>query len=339
MPNTPLFRPNHTARAVEIVAFGGVQLLDVAGPLQAFATANDLATLEGAAVPYRLSVVAPGDGTVVTSASLGLVTAPLPVESAPGPDTLIVAGGFGTYAALEDARFVAWIAARAARSGRVAAVCTGAFLLAAAGVLDGRRAVTHWTRCAALADRFPAVRVEPDPIFIRDGPVWTSAGITAGIDLALALLEEDLGHGPALAVARHLVVFLKRPGGQSQFSTSLSLQHAQADCDGRFGALHIWAADNLTMDLSVPALAARAGMSERSFRRHYRAAVGITPAEVVERLRVEAAQRMLTEAPRLPVKRVAMSCGFGSEETMRRAFIRRLATSPYDYRARFCGAA
>jgi transcriptional regulator GlxA family with amidase domain len=225
-----------------------------------------------------------------------------------------------------------WVRVRATRARRVASVCTGAFLLAAAGLLDGRRAATHWMHCAELARRFPAVRVEPDPIFARDGAIWTSAGVTAAIDLTLALVEEDVGRSLALSVARHLVMFLKRPGGQAQFSAVLSLQGA----DDRFGALHSWMAGRLTDDLSLPALARKAGMSERSFSRHYVEATGITPARAVERLRVEAAQRLLSDT-RLPVKRVAARCGFGSEETLRRSFVRLLAATPQDYRARFSG--
>jgi transcriptional regulator GlxA family with amidase domain len=209
-------------------------------------------------------------------------------------------------------------------------VCTGAFLLAATALLDGRRATTHWSFCAELARRFPAVRVEPDPIFVRDGSVWTSAGVTAGIDLALALVEQDLGRTVALAAARHLVMFLKRPGGQAQFSAALSLQTAE----DKFGALHNWINSHLADDISLPVLASQAGMSERSFSRHYAEATGVTPGRAVERLRVEAARRLLSES-RLPVKRISQRCGFGSEETMRRSFLRLLSATPQDYRARF----
>jgi transcriptional regulator GlxA family with amidase domain len=219
---------------------------------------------------------------------------------------------------------------RAGQARRTASVCTGAFLLAASGMLDGRRAVTHWSFCADFARRFPDVRVESDPIFVRDGSVWTSAGVTAGIDLALALVEEDLGRTVALAVARYLVVFLKRPGGQAQFSETLSLQAAE----DRFGTLHDWISKHLADDLSLPVLARQAGMSERSFSRHYANATGLTPARAIERLRVEGARRLLSET-RLPVKRISQRCGFGSEETMRRSFLRLLAATPQDYRARF----
>ncbi|HTO82779.1 MAG TPA: helix-turn-helix domain-containing protein [Methylomirabilota bacterium] len=326
MPKGPRFPPK--PRAVDILAFPGVQLLDVAGPLQVFASANELATGAHGHPPYVARVVAQG-GTITASAGLGLAAAPLPAVDAP-LDTLIVTGGRGVHEAAANPALVTWVRKRAGRARRVASVCTGAFLLAAAGLLDGRRAATHWTDCAELARRFPAVRVEPDPIFVRDGPVWSSAGITAGIDLALALVEEDLGRTLALAVARHLVVFLKRPGGQAQFSATLSLQGA----DDRFGALHEWMAQHLARDLSLPVLARAAGMSERSFSRHYAQATGLTPARAVERLRVEAARRFLADT-RLPVKRIAARCGFGSEETMRRSFLRLLAATPQDYRARF----
>ena len=317
-------------RRIDILAFANVQLLDVAGPLQAFASANELACAHGFAPPYSPRVVAAdGGGTVTTSAGLGIVAEPLPDDAEPS-DTLVVAGGWGVYDAARDPALVAWVRAQAASARRVASVCTGAFLLAAAGLLDERRAVTHWTRCAELGRRYPAVRVEPDPIFIRDGDVWTSAGVTAGIDLTLALIEDDLGRALALDVARHLVVFLKRPGGQAQFSTALSLQKT----GDRFGELHAWIAENLSADLSLGALAARAGMSERSFVRHYRSQTGVTPARSIEQLRLEAARRLLGDTA-LPVKRIAARCGFGSEETMRRGFLRAVGVTPQAYRERF----
>jgi transcriptional regulator GlxA family with amidase domain len=320
-----------------MLAFPSVQLLDVTGPLQVFASANDLVSEAGGMPPYTLRVVArtgaqggqAGTANVTASAGLELAADPLPPIDEP-LDTLIVAGGQGVEAAAADPVLVDWVRQRARHARRIASVCTGAFLLAASGVLDGRRAATHWSVCAALARRFPAVRVEADPIFVRDGPVWTSAGVTAGIDLALALVERDLGRTVALAVARYLVVFLKRPGGQAQFSAALSLQAAE----DKFGALHDWISLHLADDISLPVLAGQAGMSERSFSRHYVEATGLTPARAVERLRVEAARRLLSES-RLPVKRISRRCGFGSEETMRRSFLRLLATTPQDYRLRF----
>jgi transcriptional regulator GlxA family with amidase domain len=328
MPKPPRSSPN-PIRVINVLAYPAVQLLDVTGPLQVFACANDLAVAAGGARPYLLRIVAPGGEAVTASAGVTLAADPLTQPGEP-LDTLLVAGGKGVEAAAENAVLVDWVRERATQARRVASVCTGAFLLAAAGVLDGRRAATHWMYCAKLAKCFPAVRVESDPIFVCDGRVWTSAGVTAGIDLALALVEEDLGRSMALAVARYLVVFLKRPGGQAQFSAALALQAAE----DKFGALHDWINFHLCDDLSLSVLADQAGMSERSFSRHYAEATGQTPARAVERLRVEAARRLLSES-RLPVKRVAQRCGFGSEETLRRSFLRLLAVTPQDYRSRF----
>ncbi|WP_095102480.1 GlxA family transcriptional regulator [Pseudomonas sp. Irchel 3A5] len=322
-------------RSVHILAFPNVQLLDVCGPLQVFASANLQAQQQGLPVPYQMKVIAAQDHTIESSAGLGLLTFPLPAASERS-DTLIVAGGRGVQVAASDPQLVHWLHERAGASRRVASVCSGAFLLAATGLLDGRRVVTHWHSCEALARQYPALRVDPDPIFINDQGFWTSAGVTAGIDLALALVEEDLGHAMALAVARDLVVFLKRPGGQSQFSATLSMQHASVTDDGRFADLHGWIIENLTSDLGVAALAAKVGMSERSFVRHYRAQTGITPAKTIEQLRVEAARRLLADST-LPIKRVAARCGFGSEETMRRSFLRGLGVTPMAYRERFSG--
>jgi transcriptional regulator GlxA family with amidase domain len=309
----------HSVRIIEVLAYPSVQLLDVSGPLQVFASANDHVAQMGGTPPYVLRVVAKGGQSVTASSGLEITTRPLP-RIATAVDTLMIAGGPGVDAAVADPALVDWVRQRASKARRVASVCTGAFLLGASGVLDGRRAVTHWSCCADLARRFPAVRVESDPIFVRDGSVWTSAGVTAGIDLALALVEEDLGRTAALAVARYLVVFLKRPGGQAQFSEALSLQSSEDE----FGALHDWINRHLADDLSLSRLASQAGMSERSFSRHYARATG----------RVEAARRLLSES-RLPVKRISQRCGFGSEETMRRSFLRALAATPQDYRARF----
>jgi transcriptional regulator GlxA family with amidase domain len=326
MPKTPRFTPS-LPRRIEILAFPKVQLLDVAGPLQVFASANELARAAGEPCPYEVTVVAERP-LVTASAGLSLVTQNLPRRRTP-LDTLIVAGGFGVDRACENAPLIRWIRVRAETARRTASVCSGAFLLATAGLLHGRRAVTHWRRCAEFAQRFPTVKLEPDPVFVRDGSIWTSAGVTAGIDLVLALVEADLGQRFALAVARQLVVFVKRPGGQAQFSETLALQHR----DARFDRLHAWIADNLHGDLSVASLANAAAMSERSFVRHYRRATGMTPARAIERMRVEAARQVLENG--LAVKRAAARCGFGSEETMRRNFLRLLGATPQAYRERF----
>lgn len=314
-------------RRIEILAYPEVQLLDVAGPLQVFASANDAARTKGVPVPYAPVVVA-AEPRVVTSSGLTLEAEALATIDRP-VDTFVVAGGFGIYGACEDAGLVAWVGARARAARRAASVCSGAFLLAETGLLDGRRAVTHWHRCEAFRARFPKVRLDPDPIFVRDGDVWTSAGVTAGIDLALALVEDDLGRATALAVARQLVVFLKRPGGQSQFSVALDLQGG----GGRFDDLHAFVMQNLDRAFTLADLAERAGMSLRSFSRHYRAATGRTPARAIEELRLEGARRLLEQGQ--PIGRVATRCGFGSEETLRRAFLRRFGVGPQAYRERF----
>ncbi|WP_044273584.1 GlxA family transcriptional regulator [Pseudomonas fluorescens] len=316
-------------KIIHVLAFENVQVLDVTGPLQVFASANDLARQRGLQLPYAVNVIATQAGPVMTSAGLALLAEPLPAIDQPC-DTLVIAGGWGVYGVAEDPTLVQWVRDKSRHTRRMASVCTGAFLLAASGLLDGCRVATHWTRCEELARKFPALTVEANPIFIQQGAVWTSAGVTAGIDLCLALLEDDLGRAIALEVARHLVVFLKRPGGQSQFSVTLSLQKS----DSRFAELHAWIADNLTLDLSIATLAAQAGMSERSFVRHYRTETGQTPARAVELIRVENARRQLADST-TSIKRIAMQCGFGCEETLRRSFLRALSVTPQAYRERF----
>jgi transcriptional regulator GlxA family with amidase domain len=327
-PKTPQIPPQ-PRRPIEVLAFPDVQMLDVAGPIQVFTAANERAALPGGRLPYATRVIAPEGAEIRATSGLAFATEPLPDACEP-LDTLIVAGGQGVMRAAEDASLVAWLKRRSGTARRTASVCTGAFLLAATGLLDRRRAATHWEYCDELSRRHPAVIVEPDPIFVHDGPIWSSAGVTAGIDLSLALVEEDLGRAIALSVARHLVMFLKRPGGQAQFSEALSLQSS----DEHFAALHDWLAEHLAEDLPLARLAEQAGMSERTFQRRYREATGLTPARAVERLRVEAARRLLADT-RMPAKRIAARCGFGSEETMRRGFVRLQGVSPQDYRQRF----
>jgi transcriptional regulator GlxA family with amidase domain len=327
MPNDLQIAPK--PRRVDFLAFPDVQLLDVTGPFQVLASANARCRAAGQPLPYELRVVAAVSGPIVSSAGLTLLAEPLPSPEQPA-DTLIVAGGAGVEAVCRDRTLLDWVVCRASGSRIVSSVCTGAFILAAAGLLHGRRATTHWSRCAELAATFPSVRVEPDAIYISDGKVWTSAGVTAGIDMALALLETDLGRPLAAAVARDLVVFSKRPGGQAQFSAGLELLGS----DATFDQLHDWMRRNLRGNLAVPVLAEQAGMSERSFLRHYRQVIGVTPAKAVERVRVEAARQAMGETD-LPLKRIARDCGFGSEETMRRSFMRVLAVPPHTYRERF----
>ncbi len=320
-------------RRVVLAAFPGAQILDVAGPLEVFATAGrELCLRDPRAAPaYRVELVATRAGPFATSSGIELV-AQQAVSRLRGPiDTLIVAGGEGTGEALRDAALLGWIRRAGPRARRLASVCTGAFLLARVGLLDGRRATTHWRSCERLARLHPKVRVEADPIFVRDGRVYTSAGVCAGMDLALALVEEDLGRDLALAVAQRLVVFLKRPGGQSQFSAQL---RAQAAAPEPLRELQTWILERPEADLSVEALAGRVAMSPRNFARVFAKEVGTTPARYVEQARVEAARRRLEESS-AGVEEIADACGFGSSETMRRAFLRTLGVPPTDYRGRF----
>ncbi|MGH9112268.1 MAG: GlxA family transcriptional regulator [Acidimicrobiales bacterium] len=313
-------------RSVVIVAFPHVQGLDVVGPLEVFAAAN----AHGADPAYATSIVSTSGGTISTSSGLGFATRSL--RSAPSPlDTLVVAGGTGTPGAMADTALIDWLGAAAAGARRVTSVCSGAFLLAQAGLLDGRRATTHWSVCDTLADRFPGVRVDADRIYVRDGHVWTSAGVTAGMDLALALVEHDHGGELTLAVARQLVLFAQRPGGQSQFSAQLAVRRAERE---PLRDVLAFVAEHPEADLSVPALAARAAMSVRTFARVFRAEVGTTPAAYVQLARIEAARRLL-ETTRRTVDDIARACGFGTVETMHRTFQRTVRTSPGQYRRLF----
>ncbi len=316
-------------RRVVLLAYPGVQTLDVIGPADVFAAAPRLAG-PGAA-GYQVELVAPTPGPLSTSSGIALVPRRTVRETTGDADTLIVAGGGGVYAAARDRLLVAWVRRMAGRCRRVASVCTGAVLLAEAGLLDGRRATTHWAAAADLAARYPAVRVDADPIFIRDGHVWTSAGVAAGIDLALALVSDDLGPSVARDIARWLVLFLQRTGGQSQFSVQLA---AQAATRSPLRDLQAWMADHPAADLSVAALAARVAMSPRNFARVFLREVGCTPAAFVERTRLEAARRLL-EGTALGLEEVAAAAGFGGTATMYRVFQRSLRVSPGAYRRHF----
>jgi transcriptional regulator GlxA family with amidase domain len=319
-------------RRVWVVAFPDAQVLDVTGPWEVFALANRVGTPP--TPRYALSLVTPASGPFATSGGLPLVAHRSLAEAAGPVDTLIVAGGRGTHPGVRDPRLVPWVRRTARRARRVASVCTGAFLLAEAGLLDGRRATTHWEFCDALQRRFPTVRVERDPIFVRDGHVFTSAGITAGMDLALELVEDDLGRDLALRVARLLVMFLRRPGGQSQFSVQLAAQLAERN---GLREVQAWIADHPNGDCSVEALARRARMSARNFARAFRREIGLTPAAYVEAQRVEAARGLLETSTR-NLGEVADACGFGRVETMHRAFRRRLRIAPGQYRHHFRAA-
>jgi transcriptional regulator GlxA family with amidase domain len=319
---------------VVIAVFPDVDLLDVTGPAEVFALA-DRETADRAG--YRVRLAGPAAGPVRTSAGVRLVADLAFDEVGADVDTLIVPGAVDMTEAGPVARVdpgvVAWVRATAPHARRVASVCVGAHVLAAAGLLDGRTATTHWSTAAQLAAAHPEVTVDPDPIFVRTdrGRLWTGAGISACLDLALALVAEDRGEDAALAVARQLVMYLKRQGGQSQFSVPLSRPaSARRDIDD----LRLWIADHLDQDLSAPVLAARMCVSERHLARVFTAETGVGPAAYVEAARVEAARRLL-ETTDDPLARVAAAAGLGSAETLHRAFRRRLATTPGAYRRRF----
>jgi transcriptional regulator GlxA family with amidase domain len=309
---------------VAIVTYLGVQPLDVVGPHEVFAAAN------AGARRYDLRLVAREPGPVRSESGLALHAEALgdPAEV----DTLLLAGGFGVRTAVEDTELIAWIREAAASAERVATVCSGTFLAGAAGLLDGKRVTTHWARADQLAERHPRTEVDADPIYLRDGDLWTSAGVTAGIDLALALVEED--HGPELAqtIARWLVMYLRRPGGQSQFAVPVwaeaappgPVRQAQDLVHGEPGA-----------DWSVEALADRVGMSPRHFSRSFTEQIGESPGRYVTIVRVEAARRLLEQEPHTTTAVVARRCGFGTAESLRRAFLRRLGVPPEQYRHRF----
>jgi transcriptional regulator GlxA family with amidase domain len=310
-------------RRVVFLVFERFQSLDLTGPLEVFALAND------AGGAYALEIVS-ARGAPVRSSS-GLTITPHGALPTGAIDTLVIVGGRGVREAARDERLVKWVRAAAAQTRRVASVCTGAFLLAQAGLLDGRRATTHWAATAALQRSNAEIDVLTDPIFVRDGNVYTSAGVTAGIDLALALLQED--HGPALAaeIAKQLVLFVRRPGGQAQFSAGLA---AQTATNRPIRELQQWIPGNLDQDLSVHKLAQQTYMSPRNFARVFTKETGQTPASYVEALRTERA-RVLLETTDLQLDAVAGCCGFGTVETLRRTFARRLRVSPSDYRERF----
>ena len=311
------------------VAMPEVQILDVAGPFQIFVRAAESSK---GRLPYtvRMATTTPS-GSIRTNCDL-VLGGGVHYRSIRGRiDTLLIAGGTGAEQASSDEGLRRWLTATAPRVRRLGSICTGAFVLAAAGLLDGKRVATHWQWCARLAALYPQLRVDPEPIFTREGNLWTSAGITAGIDLTLAMVEEDHGHRLALAVARQLVMFLRRPGGQQQFSAALA---AQAAPSASLRDLVAWIADNLHKPLTVELLAERARLSPRQFARVFARELGVTPSKLIDRLRVEAARRRLEESPR-GLAAVAMACGFGSEETMRRAFLRQLGTPPGAYRERF----
>jgi transcriptional regulator GlxA family with amidase domain len=329
--NTP--KPSADKPNVVFLVYDGIVLLDLVGPLHVFSRACEGETDE-LAYNTHISSVKGGPvqtNTIVEVDSMSLMEL---CDASRGfeIDTLVVVGGDGANAAETNKELVEQVAVLSESARRTCSICCGAFLLAAAGILDGRRAVTHWEDCELLAARFPKVSVEVDPIYIKEHSIWTSAGITAGTDMALAVIREDLGSASALRLARSLVTPMIRSAGQSQFSSDLARQ--TQDSEGEFAALHNWLRDNLAKRINVGDMAERCAMSSRSFSRRYLAKVGLTPAKSLEKMRVDAARNLLVETEQ-GMKIVAGQCGFGDQEKMRRAFHRHLHTSPSRYQASF----
>jgi transcriptional regulator GlxA family with amidase domain len=332
-PSNNNVHPGMTRR-IGIVAFPGSQILDIAGPMAVFTEADQVYRkhLKAPQAAYQIELISTGSDALVDCYCGVNLTAQTDFRRVSSSfDTLLVAGGYGVVQAESIEGFLPWLRKTASKARRIGSVCSGSYVLAAAGLLDGRRATTHWNWCQQFAERFPAVEFDADPIFIRDGNVYTSAGVTAGIDMALALVEEDLGAEVALIVARGLVVFLRRPGNQSQFSASLSLQASDRT---PLRELQAWMLENLRQPLTVEQLAAQAGMSPRNFARVFAEQMGTTPSRFVLKIRVEAARRRLEESAQ-SIELIAEECGFGSTESMRSAFQRLLRVSPQEYRKRF----
>ncbi|MER6123352.1 GlxA family transcriptional regulator [Streptomyces sp. NPDC001795] len=310
-------------RTLLVVLFDDVQSLDVTGPVEVFAGAEIHSP-----GTYRIVTASLDGAPVRTSSGLTLVPDHTLAE-APAPHTLLVPGGQGTRR--PDPRLVDWVREHGSHADRLVSICTGAILLARAGLLDGRRATTHWAYCDTLARNHPEIEVEPDPIYVRDGHVATSAGVTSGIDLALALVEEDLGRDTALTIARHLVVFLRRPGNQAQFSAQLAAQTAQRE---PLREVQQWITEHPDGDLSVESLAAHARLSPRHFARAFQAETGTTPGRYVDRVRLEHARRLLEDTAD-GIEEISRASGYGTPEAMRRAFVKALGAAPAEYRRRF----
>jgi transcriptional regulator GlxA family with amidase domain len=328
MPSKPAKPDRHERRKIVIVAYERTKLMDITGPLQAFSDAR----MEDGRPAYRVVLVSEAGGPIATDTGLRLETTRLGSAALRSVDTLLVAGFDPGMPPVSTASLQARLANYLDRPRRLGSICTAAFILAELGVLDGLEATTHWTVCDRLRQEHPLIKVNPDAIFVTSGRIWTSAGVSAGIDMALAMIEEDLGHLAALNVARSMVLFLKRPGGQSQFSVELHQQ--MRDARGRFEEVHDRIRTNLDADLSVLALAKVARMSPRNFARVYLRETGESPARAVEKLRTEAARRLL-ESTHDAIQVVARRTGFGDDERMRRAFVKAYGVSPQDYRNRF----
>lgn len=333
MPSRTIIPPaRRRLQRIAMVAYEQAQILDITGPLEVFSRASRLLVEQGRTrtPAYEVEIVAQRTGPLRTSSGLELVVRRTLAEVR-SVDTLLVTGGVGFDAASRDAAMLAQIRRLARAARRVGSICNGAVVLAATGLLKDRAATTHWAFCDRLGAAEPSARVEGDAIFVKDGNVYTSAGVTAGMDMALAMVEEDWGRSLAIGVAQQLVMFLKRPGGQSQFSRLLA---AQARDGGPFEDLLTWIQQHPEAPLDVPSLARRTHMSARNFARRFRSECGVTPAAFVADVRVEAARRLLEDAP-VPLKEVARRSGFGDEQTLRRNFRRSTGIQPADYRKRF----
>ena len=318
-------------RLIVILAFERANLLDISGPLQVFATAAEEPVGPDGELPYEVAVVSLPGGMIATSCGLPIFTRAASEFAGRRIDTLLVSGGGGAQAAATDPAVLSWLADQARHVRRVGSICTGAFIMAAAGVLHDRRATTHWEFCDALGDRYPDVCVEDETLFVEDDGVWTSAGVTAGIDMALAMVENDLGSGLALQTARTLVLFLKRTGGQPQFSAAL---RAQTIRDENLRRLAEWMLEHPGENLETAVLARRANMSQRTLFRAFKEHLATTPREFVERVRLEAARHHLEQSDDR-LDGIARRAGFASTDAMRSAFQRRFKISPTSYRERF----
>lgn len=330
MNRTKRKQPHNGRRRVVFLSFPQVMLLDLVGPWEVYSLANRLVGDDSS--PYELMLVgADTSSTIPSGGGISMVGHRSARCFRGAIDTLIVPATDLAWLAEPPSSYSAVVRRLAKLSRRVVSICGGAFFLAAAGLLDGKKATTHWSGTSDLAERYPQIDVQADSIFVKDGDVYTSAGVTAGIDLALSIVEEDLGQAIALECARHLVVFMRRPGGQSQFSTTLQSQSAERTT---INELVAWASDNLSGDLSVQAMAERANMSLRNFSRVFREEVGQTPAAFVQQLRIEAVRRRLEESDK-SLDEISVDCGFGSTDSMRRSFQRVVKVTPSDYRQRF----
>jgi transcriptional regulator GlxA family with amidase domain len=318
-------------RRIALLVFPKVHLMNLAGPVDVFVRASHALIRQGKKrTVYELDLLTMDDSPLITGSGFGLLGGHHWTQAIEPIDTLLVFGGAAGIKSSIDPELLSWLRSRADRVRRIGSVCAGAFVLAAAGILDGRRATTHWEYADRLAHNYPKISVDADRIYIQDGNVWTSAGVSAGVDLALAMVEEDHGHKLALEIARHMVMFLRRPGGQSQFSSQLA---AQAADHQPIRELVAWISENLNGDLSVPTLARRAGMSERNFSRIFTRQVGATPARFVARLRLEAAKVKL-ESTNQNVETIASQAGLGDGETLRRLLRSTTGVTPRSYRAR-----